>query len=97
MLTTRSGSLMLTPERVLFLSPIHAVLKWRNCQLSLPLAEIVDLRWRRLRPAFLFIFPEQIRIDLKSRKCFYFSITDAIEWCGASQHRCEIAGHSFTN
>ena len=34
---TRKGSLVLTSERVLFLTPLHTVARWRNCKVSIPL------------------------------------------------------------
>ena len=93
LLTTRSGSLLLTSERLVFVTPRRRIARWRNCLISLPLARIVDLKWRRLRPAILFTFPEQIAIYLSDRRPFMFSVVDAYEWCGAIQHQCELAGH----
>ena len=97
LLTTRSGSLILTPRRVLFLSPLHRAYRWRNCEVSMPLSVIKDLRWRRLRPAVLFTFSQQICIDVASGHRTYFSISDALEWCGAIQHQCQLAGHSIAS
>ena len=94
---TRKGSLILTSDRVLFLSPEHPIARWQNCVIPLPLERIATMQTARLWPKWFFGFSGELSIVTPDGHRYTFALDDADEWCGAIQHQSEMAGHSIAN
>ncbi len=92
----RSGSLLLTPRRVLFLSPPHRLARWRNCCVSLPIETLRSVDAVKIGPKWLAGFNSELSIDTHHNQRHTISVNDAGAWCGAIRHQCELADHKIS-